>query len=502
MKHMKTLSILLLSILLLCGCQANQQNPSSSTPEGEVIITGIVKNRDFYPHIEELVLKLPFFEEGQTSYTTPIASDNSFHFNFRLQAEICEVSIKPYMEHLYVQPGDSIHLEIDFKDMLHPVITGSGADLNKQITQFTEGGFYMPRYSHWTEFETQEEFDQIMEKEYQERLKRYEEYVQKYQPTDVVKQYINDMLKADYYKALFFNLNQFAYNRNKDIDIHRYTDKLKEASLLLDNQTIIESNFGLAEEMYNHLHLLNEKFWKGDKNLTLEEVMEPLKDTPAIPYIFARGLSISLSKQNDPSSFESQKAKFDEHIQSPYLRNSILRIHQSKKNFQENPKPVSDYLLYGRYQDRVKAQETMTYMQPFYDLLAKHRGKMIYIDFWGTWCPPCLAEMEPLKELRKKYSPDDIAFISICRSDDRKRYEQILDKFKMHVPGIEHIYANDLQAPDQVHKMYNQLNVVGLPHFLIINREGVIVNYGSMMRPSYPGTADCIDKWLEQTPHL
>ena len=75
----------------------------------------------------------------------------------------------------------------------------------------------MPRYSHWTEFETQEEFDQIMEKEYQERLKRYEEYVHKYQPTDVVKQYINDMLKADYYKALFSNLNQFAYTRNPKI---------------------------------------------------------------------------------------------------------------------------------------------------------------------------------------------------------------------------------------------------------------------------------------------
>jgi thiol-disulfide isomerase/thioredoxin len=272
---------------------------------------------------------------------------------------------------------------------------------------------------------------------------------------------------------------------------------LKEAALLLANQTIIESNFGLAENMYKHLHLLNERYWKGDQSLTLEEIMEPLKDTPAIPYIFARGLSISLNKLNDPAYFESQKANFDRYIHSPYLRNSILRIQQSKKNFQENPKPVSDYILYGKYQDQVKAQENLTYMQPFYDLLKKHQGKMIYIDFWGTWCPPCLAEMEPLKELRKKYSPDDIAFISICRSDDRKRYEQILDKFKMHVPGIEHIYANDLQAPDQVHKMYNQLNVVGLPHFLIINREGVIVNYGNMMRPSYPGTAECIEEWLE-----
>ena len=37
----------------------------------------------------------------------------------------------------------------------------------------------------------------------------------------------------------------------------------------------------------------------------------------------------------------------------------------------------------------------------------------------------------------------------------------------------------------------------GCPYFFIINREGVIVNYGSMMRPSYPGTAECIEEWLE-----
>jgi hypothetical protein len=45
--------------------------------------------------------------------------------------------------------------------------------------------------------------------------------------------------------------------------------------------------------------------------------------------------------------------------------------------------------------------------------------------------------------------------------------------------------------------MYNQLNIDGIPYFFIINREGVIVNYGSMMRPSYPGTSECIEKWLE-----
>ena len=45
--------------------------------------------------------------------------------------------------------------------------------------------------------------------------------------------------------------------------------------------------------------------------------------------------------------------------------------------------------------------------------------------------------------------------------------------------------------------MYNQLNVNSYPYYFIINREGVIVNYVSMMRPSYPGTAECIEKWLK-----
>ena len=67
----------------------------------------------------------------------------------------------------------------------------------------------------------------------------------------------------------------------------------------------------------------------------------------------------------------------------------------------------------------------------------------------------------------------------------------------MHVDGIEHILTNDWPNNDEVYKMYNQLNVNVYPHYFIINREGVIVNYGSLMRPSYPGTAECIDKWIK-----
>ena len=161
---MKTLSILILSLLLFLGCNTRQGQEPSPAPQGEVIITGEIKNRDFYPHVNEIVLQLPFFRKGKVTYTTNIADDNSFYFSFMLHAEMCEVSIKPYMEHLYVQPGDSIHLEIDFQNMLHPIVTGDGAELNAQMTQFTQGGYYMQDYRIYPDFSTNEEFERLLKR--------------------------------------------------------------------------------------------------------------------------------------------------------------------------------------------------------------------------------------------------------------------------------------------------------------------------------------------------
>ena len=495
MKNVLTLTTFLL-ITLLCGCKQGQTTHDERLTQGEVIVTGHIKNRDFYPHVEEIVLKLPFFKEGQVSYTAPIDADNSFYFNFQLHAEMCEVAINPYMEHLYVQPGDSIHLEIDFKDMLNPIVTGNGAELNRQFTLYTEGGYYMQEYRIWTEFKNNEEFDSLMEKEYQERLRRYDEFVTKHHPDEKVKAYIGQLIKADYYTALFEYSTRSMLYRIEDMDIHRYADKLAEAAQLLDNQVITNAHFRLSENMHMYLDCTHENFLSRDRQTTLEDVLAPIKDTPAMPYLFAHGLASSLYHVNDTTYFDTQKENFDKYIDSPYLRNSILQLQQSKKNFQENPKPVSDYILYGRYQDQGNSLKAMPYMTSMYDMLNKYRGKMIYLDFWAPWCPPCLAEMEPLKKLRQQFRTEDIVFITICRGENRERFEQVLQKYGMHVQGIEHILSDDLSHNKELYRMYNQLNVNSLPHYFIINREGVIVNYGSMMRPSYPGTAECIKKWL------
>ena len=68
----------------------------------------------------------------------------------------------------------------------------------------------------------------------------------------------------------------------------------------------------------------------------------------------------------------------------------------------------------------------------------------------------------------------------------------------MHIPGIEHYYSSDLTNEKDFRRIKRKLNINSAPYYIIFNKEGVIVNYGTLMRPSYTGTPICIDQWLEQ----
>ena len=99
------------------SAQTEKSNPSLEEYAEEAVITGKVLNRDFYPQEKELTLIIPFFRDMGNQYRSPIQKDGSFSFRFPVYAKLREVSIRNYAEHLYIHPGDSIHVEIDFKDL-------------------------------------------------------------------------------------------------------------------------------------------------------------------------------------------------------------------------------------------------------------------------------------------------------------------------------------------------------------------------------------------------
>ena len=142
---MKQLLLLLLPFLCLCCNSSDKEYEDYSK---EVLITGKVLNRDFYPQEKDLTLIVPFFRDQETKYVVPIAEDGSFSFHFSPYAKLRNVQINKFADHILVSPGDSLHVEIDFKNILNPKIFGDAEKRNQETNTFVQSGrYYIEHYS-------------------------------------------------------------------------------------------------------------------------------------------------------------------------------------------------------------------------------------------------------------------------------------------------------------------------------------------------------------------
>lgn len=502
---MKAKFYLLITLLLVsaffAGCRPKSQSnfPHESSVQTEeygeeVVIMGRVLNRDVYPQEKELTLIIPFFSEMENKYRTPIQEDGSFSFRFPVYAKIREVSIRNYAEHLYVHPGDSLHVEIDFKDMFHPQITGNAEKLNQEISAFTESAYYYIRdYTIGYELNFKD-FEVELKKEHNLRLERRNEYMQKYKPMQDVALFTEELLKQDYYYALLLYATQRQYKTSKELD--RYRSLLPEINKLYEKGIFSARLFDVADEAESYVSY--GIALKNKKVPTIEEIMSAIGENALNQYLYTKLVANSLSF-NDTLSYSVKRTQFDSIVKMPHLRAQVAQMYVQTKSFLENPKPVSDHLLYGTFHEDSKLKTPLSHMEPIYTMLEKDQGKVIYIEFWARWCPPCLREMEPLKELRSKYSTKDLIICTICTGRSKKEWEECLEEYSMRGRGIECLFALDYFGEENFQKIKKQLNINGVPYYILINRKGQIMDYGTAARPSNSSFVSRIDEAVNST---
>ncbi len=90
------------------------------------------------------------------------------------------------------------------------------------------------------------------------------------------------------------------------------------------------------------------------------------------------------------------------------------------------------------------------------------KGKVIVLNFWASWCPPCVAEMPSLQKLYDSYG-DQVAFYFVT-SEKPAKVEQFLKKKNYILP----VYLQTYKAPEQ-------LETTVLPTTYVISKTGEIV---------------------------
>ena len=98
--------------------------------------------------------------------------------------------------------------------------------------------------------------------------------------------------------------------------------------------------------------------------------------------------------------------------------------------------------------------------------LSEHRGTVVVLDFWATWCGPCVAKMPTVQALSEQFE-DYVIFVGMNVGEDPQRVRDFIAE-----RGFT--YPIGLDENGDIHR--NLYPSAGIPYMVIINGDGVIIS--------------------------
>lgn len=108
----------------------------------------------------------------------------------------------------------------------------------------------------------------------------------------------------------------------------------------------------------------------------------------------------------------------------------------------------------------------------FDELIQPYKGKVIYVDFWGTWCGPCKENMKLVGALKQKLKGQKVVFMYFANRSPEESWKNIIKEMDLTGENVVHY-----RLPEEQEAMIERMfSVNKFPTYLLINKEGKVVN--------------------------
>lgn len=355
---------------------------------------------------------------------------------------------------IYAAPNETIELDINNKGLLHYYCNSN--QYRKLESEFINDCF--------EKFGTIENISNFNELKQIRLLNGKSKYFDKH--------YIKEKeLLEDYYKNDKISKEFFHYFAKMFWCLIKFNE-LEEKIINPETFLSIENSFKESEELLNI---------EGYKDLLWNYVEKSIKK---------RGLKNDLYTQMDFISKNISNQKIIDYLLysnvNSSLNDPLLKKVVNEKSIELFRNNCKNQVYLDAINLDLQPKNTPTILQ---NIINKHKGKLVLVDFWASWCMPCREEFPSEKKLMEKYPNVAFVFLSIDKSKvawqkAMTQYQDILTKENSYL-----LIKSDKDA------LLKKINLSTIPRFVLFDKDGKIINLDAP-RPSSTTIEKLLDDHL------
>lgn len=443
-----------------------------------------------------LTIDNTYLSQKQIKYKIPVVQ-NAFSFQFQIDRnQIIEFSCHGQSLQLYFEPNDSLELKFKAGNLSESIVFNGRGGVNNQFlrnfnTQF-KNDFTIPLMEEKMKTLSLDEFEMLIFDNRKKEKDFYNNYADKNLFSVRFKKFIENQIKYNYLNLL---LSYPIVNANKSSTILTVTPLPALMLDVLDKKTVSDQEAMVSESYRNFLTYFVTYFaselngFNKFKDFTISTekkyviARDNLKGEPFLYY-----LSKFLLEMGEKTNPETVKRIFTEMEKEDKAGayTGILKEKLGKWMKTKLPKNAEGKL------DIVSPDFTMQGLKGKEISLADFRGKVIYVDFWASWCGPCREQFPFSKRLHDQLSDKqkkEVVFLYISIDNTEEIWKKALNSLQ-----LEGEHALSPGGWNSFVAKYYKIN--SIPRYLLIDKKGNVVDQDAK-RPSDDSTIQDILKLLE-----